>query len=175
MSVNKLYVVVRGTGGEIWRNELDLTDPTQNNAWSSWIRTGGAGWTPSTPAVLAMNGRLDLLVRGAGNTIWHWSETAASWENIPGTTPDTPVAAYRDTNSGLMIELVVRGTDSGIYHKILNTATGTWTDWTKIPGATPSTPAILVDQWNDELYLTVRGTDNNIYFGSILLWVGPPP
>jgi len=123
-----------------------------------------------------MNGRLDLFVRGAANSIWHWSETAASWENIPGLTPDTPVAAYRDTNWGLMIELIVRGTDNGIYHKTLDAATGLWTGWTQIPGATPTIPAIATDSpYDDQIYMTVRGTDGAVYFSALLYWAGAPP
>jgi hypothetical protein len=75
-----------------------------------------------------------------------------------------------------MLEVVLRGTDSGIYHNTLDLQTQKWTAWTQIPGATSSTPVLLVNpDWNDEMYLNVRGSDSGIYFASIIVWVGPPP
>jgi len=72
--------------------------------------------------------------------------------------------------------VMVRGMDNGIYHKTLDLQSGLWTGWTRIPGATPSMPSLVAngESWF-ELYLNVRGTDNGIYFGVILYWVGAPP
>lgn len=58
------------------------------------------------------------------------------------------------------LELIVRGTDNGIYH---NTFNGTnWTGYTSLGGLTPSRPALAAGP-NGTLELVVRGTDNGIY------------
>jgi hypothetical protein len=173
-SINVLYVFVRGTDGSIWHRDL-----TVGGAWDIWRNL--PGMVLSSPSVVAASGRLDLLVRGGSNTIWHgyrlYSEAPniVHWEQLPGATIDAPVEAYRDTLVGTMLEVVVRGTDGGIYHNTLDIQSQTWAPWTQIPGSTPSTPAIMVGLYEDTMYLWVRGTDNGIYFASILFWNGPPP
>ena len=175
-SISTLYVFVRGMDGSIYHRDLTVN----TGVWDIWRQL--PGYVLSTPAVVADSGRLDLLVRGGSNTIWHGYRTSAEapnvvhWDQLPGATIDAPVECYRFTNAGPMLEVVVRGMDAGLYHNTLNIQTGQWASWTKIPGSTPSTPAMLVNpDWNDEIYLWVRGNDNRIYFASILVWVGPVP
>jgi hypothetical protein len=175
-SITTLYVFVRGMDGSIWHRDLTVN----TGSWDIWRNL--PGYVLSTPAVVADSGRLDLLVRGGANTIWQGYRTSAEapnvvhWDQLPGATIDAPVEAYRFTNTGTMLEVAVRGMDGGLYHNTLDIQKGQWASWTKIPGGTPSTPAMLVNpQWNDEVYLWVRGYDNGIYFGSIIAWVGPVP
>jgi hypothetical protein len=176
-SIDTLYSFVRGTDNRIYHNDLDL----DTNLWSGWYYLAPGG-TLAAPAVIADGGRVDLFVRGTDNGIYHGyrvhaeSPSTVHWEQLPGGTLDTPAEAYRFSNVGSMLEVVVRGTDSGIYHNTLDVQTQTWSGWTQIPGATASTPGLLVNpDWNDEMYLYVRGSDNGIYFGSTIVWLGPPP
>ena len=176
-SIGTLYVFVRGNDNGIYHNDLKVIAGT----WSGWVKLT-PGSTLSTPAVVADGGRVDLMVRGGSNTIWHGYRTNAEapnvvhWEQVPGATLDTPVEAYRSTDAGTMLEVMVRGMDSALYHNTYDIQMGRWASWTKIPGSTPSTPALLVNpDWNDEMYVCVRGNDSGIYFASIIVWVGPVP
>jgi hypothetical protein len=58
------------------------------------------------------------------------------------------------------LELVVRGTDNGVYHNTFDGAA--WTGWTFVGGFTLNRPA-LVSVPNGGLELVVRGTDSGIY------------
>jgi len=57
------------------------------------------------------------------------------------------------------LNLVVRGTDDGIYHT--RQVGGVWTGWTPLGGLTPSEPAAV--EFNGELWAFVPGTDARIY------------
>jgi hypothetical protein len=187
MSINRLYVVIRGASDSAaWRRELDLTNAAQNTAWGSWVKISGGPTILSTPTLLAGNGRLDLLVRGAGNSVWHWA--AGIWTDVTGShpTPDRPLAVYRETpgsSSSLLIELIVRGSDSKLYHRAFDAETGIWTGWTAIPGSPVSqisdSAAGSVQWWplTDEIFLTCRaGTSGQeVYFGELLFWVEATP
>jgi hypothetical protein len=58
-----------------------------------------------------------------------------------------------------MLDLVVRDTDSGIYHNRFDGTT--WLGWTQFPGATAATPALAATDGG--LDLVVRGIDDGIY------------
>jgi hypothetical protein len=60
-------------------------------------------------------------------------------------------------------DLIVRGTDNGIYHKAY--ASGTWSSsWDTPGGGTNDQPACV--EYGGFLYVVVRGTDNGLYFNS---------
>ena len=128
----------------------------------TWTSLGGA--TLSSPAVTGIAGsRVDVVVRGADNRIYHkyyksvggWS----GWTSLGGATNDQPAVAI----AGAYLHVVVRGTDNGIYHKKFILPDGPWdVSWTNVGGATLSTPALATD--GSSLFLFVRGTDNGIYY-----------
>jgi hypothetical protein len=169
-----LYIAVRGTDNGVYIRRLNLN----TGGWSPWY-SGGA--TLSSPAVAAGYGRADIIVRGTDNGIYYraWTEAGLTpWVRLPGATPDRPLAFHRRCYSPIedstFLELIVRGTDNGIYHKTLDLYTGQWTGWTQIPGATPSTPS-SISLWGYALVLAVRGTDNGIYFAYIPMGDLPIP
>ncbi len=55
--------------------------------------------------------------------------------------------------------LIVRGTDSGIFHA--KTTAGLWNDFTSLGGVTPSEPAAV--EFHRELWAAVRGSNNLVY------------
>ncbi|HVH15541.1 MAG TPA: hypothetical protein VNA15_07475 [Candidatus Angelobacter sp.] len=68
------------------------------------------------------------------------------------------------------IDLVVKGTDNGIWHKYMPFGES-WSAWDSPGGATVSTPAVT--QSGRETLIAVTGTDNAIWFdhyGSV--WQG---
>jgi Zn-dependent metalloprotease len=181
-STDTMYVFIRGKDNKLWHNELTVG----SGSWGSWSSINfvtGLTSILGTPSVITdQNGRLDLMVWGNGNAVWHGyskdSMNSFAWERPPGitTTTGTPAETYRETNVGRMLEVMVRRSDGFIYHGTLDIEANTWSAWTKIPGALPSTPAVLMDSpWYDEMYLCARGSGSKIYFGTMLVWVGPMP
>jgi len=131
-----------------------------------WTPLGGA--TLSSPAVAGVFGsRIDVVVRGADNGIYHkYTKNGVDWSgwiSLGGATKDQPAVAIQ---SGYL-HVVVRGTDNGIYYKRFVLPDGPWdSSWTNVGGATLSTPALAAYIGTvgfECVYLVVRGTDNGIY------------
>jgi len=129
-----------------------------------------AGSTLSSPAVTGIFGsRIDVVVRGSDNGIYHKCWTGASWSSwiclaTWGATYDQPAVAIGSTFLGDdYLHVVVRGSDNGIYHRKFKLPSGPWdSSWTNVGGATLSTPALLLIE-DLALFLFVRGADNGIY------------
>ena len=155
--------------------------PVPVHAAYSWSDMGGA--TIDSPAVAGtVDGeRVDVVVRGTDNRIWHkyWTSTGgwSSWIDLHGETPDKPAVAYTlynfDPPGQLdLFHVVVRGMNNKIYHKKLVLSTNTWdTSWTiveppTIPWTTSSTPALTTFYYMNDWYLfcLIRGQDNNLYY-----------
>jgi len=88
-------------------------------------------------------------------TIWD-----SVWTKIPGATISPPTLEAV-TLPSVYLNLVVRGTDNGIYHKVWSSGSG-WTGWTNLGGATIDRPALWAS--SAYLHLFVRGADNGIYY-----------
>jgi hypothetical protein len=178
-----LVIVVRGMNNELywtWSNGM---------TWSGWADLSGASASApvlvSTPSL----GRLDLFVQGTDNGIYHkayksgaWSN---SWDSPGGATPSRPAAAlyfYHDPSSSDydVLELVVRGTDNGVYYNFLQISpldTGLWTSWHSLGGATLSAPTFAFfdngctsaspTKCSSIDALAVRGTDNALYYNAL--------
>jgi len=134
-----------------------------------WVGLGGFAYNVS---VSACGGRVYVVVRGGGNTIW-WGYYSgglfSGWRPLPGATPDRPATAV-DENCNLYI--AVRGMDNAIYWGVLR-PDGSFTGWQRIPtGSTPSAPAAAYA--GGRLYIAVRGFDNAVWITSpsIGRWVG---
>ena len=176
---DELHVVVRGMdGASLYHGCVDLlTD--EFSGWS-WV----SGSTPSMPRLTSDGDTLYLVVRGNDNRIYHRqydlvTESWGGWNAVPtGTTVDSPAAAI----DGDYLHLVVRGMDDGLYHQIVYLPTLDYLGWSGIGGTTPSAPTLTSNYKNSGddhiLYLTVRGSDNGIYFrsydGSWNSWIGLP-
>ncbi|HYY92282.1 MAG TPA: cohesin domain-containing protein, partial [Candidatus Dormibacteraeota bacterium] len=159
-----LYVVVRGATNEIWATTFDLTAHTWAASW-----TDLNGFSPSAPALAATPSasRLDLVVRGVDNQIYHKAFTggawAAAWDTsnrlpVPDKTIGTP-AIVSDGSSTLHV--VVIGTEANLWYATLTFA-GVWSTYTSLAGSTPSTPSLVIDSAG-ALHLVVQGQDNAVY------------
>ncbi len=159
---------IGGGLGALFQNTIDLG---YMSSWSGWFTTApgvpsnpAVGATLSNPAMVSIGSRIDLVVRGTDNKVYHaFSTTAgASWSSwtwvAGGTTNDEPALAYFAN----YLQLVVRGTDNYVYHTKMPLATGIWEAWTQVSGGTMLSPAALVSNYN-RMELVVRGTDNHIY------------
>jgi hypothetical protein len=172
------HIVVRGTDNKLYYKSYgaDTTGVGTTPSWTSWISLAGS--TPGEPVLIASSdssypytGRLDLVVRGMDNGLYHKSWTYAggwssSWDTPGGKTQDRPAITVLHGQ----LYMVVRGIDNGIYWNRLDFGTGAWLGWSKIPGSTPSGPAIAVYDGGTtgRLDLVVRGMNNGIYHKSLI-------
>jgi hypothetical protein len=113
-----------------------------------------------------------VVVRGTDNSLYFnsynpsLSKPWGSWVALGGATNSPPTLIYDDYSSNPRLELFVRGTDNGIYHKAgtINSAGGvTWaSSWESVGGATPSSVTAI---WSGSkaVYVFVQGTNNGVY------------
>jgi sialidase-1 len=131
-------------------------------SWTDWFQLPGATLSPPS-IVVSGTDRLDLVVRGTNNGLYHkiWRAGAgwsSAWEVIPGATSDRPVMAVL----GSTLNLEVRGMDNGIYINTMDLSSGTWLGWTQITGMTVSVPILMTSY--STVHMALRGTDNGIYY-----------
>lgn len=153
-----LYVVVRGLNNVTYANSMSLATLT----WSGWVDLGGQ--TPSAPVIVVTSSanRLDLVVRGLANGIFHKAVVngawTPAWDSPGGATPDIPGAA----SDAAALNVVVRGMDNALWHNSYNFAAGSWSNWFSIGGTTLTAPSIAVDS-SGTLHLQVTGLANSIW------------
>jgi hypothetical protein len=186
----RVDVIVRGSDNGVYSKSW-----TSASGWSAnWLGPPGGGRTIDTPACAYLGGVLFVVVRGStGNELW-WNSLSSGgvwsgWQDLHGASASAPVLISIPIPFGMgasgEIDLFVRGTDNGIYHKQYLPAYG-WSNWNSPGGATLSRPAAahyFIQRctpgcdWIDSILVVVRGTDNNVYvnFYTIALnYVGPP-
>jgi len=156
-------VVVRGATGELFATTFDLTARTWAATWTDLL-----GSSPSTPALAATPAlsRLDLVVRGGDNQIYHKAFTSGTWAPAWDTSnrlpvPDKTIASPVVVSDGSILHVIVIGTESNIWYATLS-FTGTWSIYTSLAGSTSVTPALVVDA-SGNLHLVVRGFDAQMY------------
>jgi hypothetical protein len=130
--------------------------------WSGWVSLNGQTPSPPVLVVTSSANRLDLVVRGLANGIYHkafvngaWTTT---WDTPGGTTPDIPAAV----SGGSILHLVVRGISNGIWYNSYNFTSGSWSNWFSIGGATATAPSLAIDS-SGTLHLLVTGLSNGIW------------
>jgi hypothetical protein len=174
-----LYVIARGSSNGTYLNTFLL----KSRAWSPSGWQILSGWTSSTPVLVATSpNRLDLMIRGTNNGIYHMEMVTGNWPTVflfpwdsPGGTTDAPVAVVSD---GTALHVVVKGADSGIYYNNLTLSAGSWAGWVGLNGGTATVPAIALDSMGT-LHVVVTGLDNVVYHkakprgGSWTAWDSP--
>ncbi len=157
-----LYVVVVGPTGEIWSTTFDLSAHT----WAAWTDLSGA--TASAPALAATPSltRLDLVVRGTNNLIYHKAFTSNAWAPAWDTSnrspvPDKTIGAPAIVSDGSQLHVVVIGTEGNLWYATLS-FTGVWSTYTSLVGSTPANPVLVIDSANT-LHLVVTGSDGHVY------------
>lgn len=126
--LGQLYVFARGTDDALWYLSND------GAGWSPWRSLGGTLTSGPTVARAPLGDRLDIFVRGAGNTLWHMVGTPrgesfqwTTWEDLGG----SPFASSPAATSWACgrIDVFVRGTDfetgedNLLWHKWFDSAT----------------------------------------------------
>ncbi len=107
-----------------------------------------------------------MVVRGTDDVLYHniydgddWS----GWGGIGGKTFSAP--ALTNVNGDAWeeeeVHLVVRGTDNQLHHAVYD---GEWNGWSVIPGGGITFDAPALTEYNGDLWLFVRGTDDFIHY-----------
>ena len=154
-----LVSVVVGTDSSVYWSGFQ-------GGWSSWQPLSGS--SPSAPALCSSpGGRLDVVVRGADNFVYHRTlfsngTSSKSWDSPVGLTNDQPACAV----TGGVLYLAVRGVDNFTYLNALPFSSGVWKGWTNLGKATGSSPVLVASSAN-RLDLLIRGLDNSIQHMSI--------
>ena len=158
-----LYVVVRGATNEIWSTTFDLSAHTWAASWTDLL-----GFSPSAPALAATSAasRLDLVVRGVDNQIYHKAFTSGAWAAQWDTSnrlpvPDKTIGTPAIVSDGTTLHIVVIGTEANIWYAT-RTFAGVWSTYTSLTGSTPVTPTLVVDS-TGALHLIVQGQDRAVY------------
>ncbi len=164
-------MVVIGATGELWATTFEMTPNTWAASWTDLI-----GFTKSTPSLVATSGlnRLDLVVRGFDNQIYHKSFTnglwSQNWDSPSGNTIGAPVAV----SDGSSLHIVVIGATSELWYSSLSFSSSKWTSWTDLAGSTPSVPVLVLTPGLNRIDLVVRGMDNSLYHKTLVNGVWSP-
>ena len=138
-------------------------------AWSAWATTGygGLALQPGLAPAVATWGtrRIDLVVCGAGGTLWHsylppggeWMQ----WDHVGGTYSSAAAVSTWGSWAEDRLDLFVRGANNGLWHATL--VSGLWSAWEDLGvGVIASAPAAA--SWGpDRVDVFVRGTDNALW------------
>ncbi|HVH15540.1 MAG TPA: cellulase family glycosylhydrolase [Candidatus Angelobacter sp.] len=117
-----LFVAVRGTDNATWVDSMNLT----TDQWLSWTALGGG--TVSAPVLVATPSlnRLDLVVRGTDNGIWHMAMVKGVWSGVWDSPGGATMFAPAAVSDGSTLQVVVTGTDLGVWYTSLDLASGSW-------------------------------------------------
>jgi hypothetical protein len=157
-------LVVRGADNSLWH------DRYFNGSWAGWDSPGGTIYKQPSCAVLGNT--LHIVVTGTNGQLWYNSRnlvagTWGTWQPLLGNSLTAPVLVASPSLNQL--DLIVRGGDSGIYHKVF--AGGAWTPgWEQLVGTTLDIPAAVSD--GTSLHLVVRGSDSSIWYTNETLSTG---
>jgi hypothetical protein len=124
----------------------------------NWQSLGGVG--TSKPASASWgNGRLDVVVRGTDQQLWHtwWDGSWHGWEPLGGVLSSGPGIASWGTNR---LDVVAEGTDHQLWHKWWDGSR--WNGWEPLGGVLSSGPGTA--SWGtNRLDVVVKGTDNEVW------------
>ncbi|MDQ6632404.1 MAG: N-acetylmuramoyl-L-alanine amidase [Verrucomicrobiota bacterium] len=149
------------------------TDPGPYWDWShymSLVTAGGSSMAPGPAAVSWGTGRIDVVVRGGGDEIYHkYFDGSNPWlpdgyfEHLAGTSLYGPAICSWGVNR---LDTFCIGTDSSLQHKYYDA--GTWGpggaegSWENLGGSLNSSPA-AVSWGSGRIDVVARGGNNNIY------------
>jgi Repeat of unknown function (DUF346)/IPT/TIG domain len=156
---NRIDVFVRGTDDGLYHRWWD------GFRWNGWEGLGGV--LAGAPAAVSWGpGRLDVFVRGTDNALYHkWWDGSRwnGWENLGGILTSDPGGVSwgpPDRRVGPRpaprIDLFVRGTDNGVWHKWFDTTS--WGGWEGLGGTLTTAPAVSATEVGD---LEVFGLGND--------------
>ena len=146
-------IVLHG-GGNLNAARGDTWATTTETVWEDL-----GGRLVGAPGVSSWGvGRLDVVVRGTDNQLWHaWFDRGwRGWESLGGVLTDEPASVSWSPGR---FDVFVRGTDNALWHRWYD---GTWHGWESLGGVLTSAPAATA--WGPHrLDVFVRGSDNALW------------
>ncbi|MFB4305298.1 protein kinase [Actinomadura sp. GTD37] len=147
----RIEVFVRGVDGHLWH----LWQVAREGGWSNWRDVSGYRSHPEDgPLMVAgdpaahhsADGRIEVLVRGADNHLWHMWQVArdGNWSNWQDLARHRPLpngellsvagdpAAHHSADG--RIEVFVRGVDGHLWHLWQVAREGGWSNWDDVSG-----------------------------------------
>jgi hypothetical protein len=160
-----LFCLVRGQDNKLYYAMYDGWD--QYWGWyagASWLN----GQTKDDPAVATYKNKIEVVVRGMNDGVYHqsgtpmggWIQWSSSWEALPGTTTAAPTLWANDYYGP---HVFVRGSNNAIYWWEFY-SDRTW--WISLGGATNDRPVFWIEPesiYRGDWCLFVRGTNNVVY------------
>jgi len=104
--------------------------------WYGWNRpatnhTSGSSETEEVTATRALDGTIDLFIRGVSGDGWHAKTDGGgeivSWESIGGTLKGAPVGSWDWQRSRLDVYAI--GMNDQVFHDIFWASSGSWSGW----------------------------------------------
>ncbi len=148
-----LHLVTRAPAGTV-----ALRTRATNGTWSAPVDLGGLA--TSTPDVAVGSGRVDVVVRGGDQAIWHRAHVAGAWtpwRSLGGRLASGPSVV---ATAGGRLDVFARGTDGAVWQR---TATGgAWGAWRSLGGALTADPDAVSPapgRWD----VFARGTDGALW------------
>lgn len=130
-----IEVLAVGLNGHLYRREFSLDTnrwyPSDKDSWGNpdlfpWSDLGGD--FQGVPAISSKGGRIDIVVRGKDDQLWHkifvdgqWFPSYNEWTAIGGKTNHSPAITARGYHS---VDIVMVGVDGAKYRKSLIFPTG---------------------------------------------------
>jgi murein DD-endopeptidase MepM/ murein hydrolase activator NlpD len=130
--------------------------------WYGWNRealnqTSGSSETEEVTATRALNGTIDLFIRGVNGDGWHAKTDGGgeivSWESIGGGLKGAPVGSWNWQNNTLDVYAI--GINDQVFHRIL-WSDGTWSGWLTTTNAQAS------GQSESEMVTSARRSDGTM-------------
>lgn len=121
---NRVHLVVRGTGNDVWYTSAPLLGDGRPGAWAGWQPLGGYATAAPTIASLATD-RLAVVTRGLDGSVWQrtWNGSSwAGWASLGGAPVHSAAVVQADAvNSRYLVTAI--GTDSRIWQVGAGTVT----------------------------------------------------
>lgn len=151
-------IFVRGLDNAAWEVPFNPAAGTFSGS------TSLGGVITADPGAVANGTRIDLLVRGSDNQMYHKifnGTTWSAWSVLGGVLTTGPDASLRAGTPG-HVDAWVGGTDAQLYHMWSDDGGNTWTPWQALGGILTSDPRAV--SWSStRVDVFVRGTDNALW------------
>ncbi|MEM7065305.1 MAG: peptidoglycan DD-metalloendopeptidase family protein [Cyanobacteria bacterium P01_B01_bin.77] len=158
---DRLYQTVRGTDNLIY-----IRFTADGDTWSGWLADGKA---LDTPELAVFDGHLHQTVRGSDSHVYTRStQDGLSWTNwTPWSADNSTLSTPTLTAFNGQLIQSIEGADGKIYTQglLAPEAFGgmSWTPWQQEGKLTFEASEIEAVDFNDRLYQSIRGADNQIY------------
>jgi hypothetical protein len=163
VGTGRLVLCAKGTDNQLRINELAVG----GRSWSGWALVPGGGHTNASPALVAFQDELYVIIKGlTSNKILVQARSAEGdtwtpWAELPGAiTTDASVAAATANNQCYVF---VKGPDSTPHLNIASDS-GSWSGWGQLPNPGSTNVALSTAAIGSRVYLFAKGVNDNALY-----------